>query len=87
MRFIYFIFISTLFISCSSVPKEFLENDTICHYDDNIFKITKDEMTFDVEKYEKELEKGDLVLVDNKKFKNRYYKYPDGEITNKQTNK
>ena len=71
----------------NSVSKEYLTTNDICHYNDPIFKITKDEMTFDVEKYEKELEKGDLVLVDNKKFKNRYYKYPDGEIVNKQTNK
>ncbi len=87
MRFIYIFLISTFFISCSSIPKDYLTTNDICHTKDPIFKITKEEMTFDVGKYGKALEKKDLILVDNKKSKNRYYKYPDGEITNKQTNK
>ena len=87
MKFLYFIFISTLFISCSSVPKEFLENDTICHYDDNIFKITKEEMSFDVEKYGEKVDKGRLVFTDSNGLKNDFHKSKDESITFKQTNK
>ena len=80
-----FYFITTLFLvsSCSSVPKEYLINDNTCHYNDPIFKITKDEMSFDVNR----LKTRELILVDNAYFKTRFYSYEDGEITNKQTNK
>jgi len=87
MRFLYLIFISLFFLSCGSVPKEYIKNNDICHFNDPIFKISKDEMTFDVEKYGKELKRGDLVLVDNKNFKSEYWNLMDGDITNKQTNK
>ena len=87
-KFFIFHFLVTILLSCSSVPKEYLENDDICHYSDPIFKITKDEMIFDVEKYKDTLEKGDLVLIDNKEIKNEYYKWKGNDnITNSQINK
>ena len=86
MRILYPVFFLIL-NSCNSIPKEYLINDDICHYNNPIFKITKDEMTFDIKKYRKDLEKGDLILIDNDNFKSRYYTYSDGEVTNKQTNK
>ncbi len=88
MKFLYFTISSILFISCSSLPKEYLTTNSSCYYNDPIFKITKDEMVFDIKKYGKKLEEGDLVLVDNQNFKNEYYKWKgDSKITNSQINK
>ncbi len=88
MKFLYFTISSILFISCSSLPKEYLTTNNSCYYNDPIFKITKDEMVFDVKKYGKKLEEGDLVLVDNPNFKNLYYQWAkDKDIMNIQSNK
>jgi len=86
-KFFIFHFLVTILLSCSSVPKEYIINDDICHYSNPIFKITKEEITFDIKKYEKQLGKGDLVLVNNEKFKNRFHIYSSGTIGNIQTNK
>ena len=69
------------------VPKEFLENNDICHYNYPIFKITKDEMSFDVEKYAKELEKGNFILVDNEIIEDKYNTLSNKDIINYKTYK
>ncbi len=90
MRYLLIFFTLFLLVNCSSVPKEYLSNDTICHYDDPIFNISQEELTMDkglLEEIKKT--KKDTVLVDNKFFKDEYW-YPDKyseNITNKQTNK
>ncbi|MGG6230361.1 hypothetical protein [Tenacibaculum sp. SDUM215027] len=88
MRYFLIFFILVLFANCFSVPKEYLVNDDVCYYNDPIFNITKEELILN-SKTLKQLQnkEDDLILIDDGKFKNRYYKFSDGEITNKQTNK
>ena len=86
-QFFAFLFSVSILFSCSSVPKDYLINNDICHYDDDIFKVSKEEMLFDVEKHGKELENEDVVFVNNKNFRNEFWDLGDGDITNKQTNK
>ncbi len=87
MKFLYFTISSILFISCSSLPKEYLTTNSSCYYNDPIFKITKDEMVFDVKKYKDTLDKGRLVFTKRNNLKNNFHKSKDGSITFKQTNK
>ncbi len=76
-----------LLFGCASVPKEYLDNDNICHYDDLIFNISKEELTIDLDLLEQlKQSKKDTILVDNKLFKNEFW-YSKNEITNKQTKK
>ncbi|OEJ98605.1 hypothetical protein A8C32_05240 [Flavivirga aquatica] len=82
MKLLY-LFITLLIFSCTSVPKDYLVNNNTCNFNDSIFKITKDEMFFDVTR----LKGRELIVVNNEFFKNRFYSYEDGEITNKKTNK
>ncbi|WP_103867096.1 hypothetical protein [Aquimarina sp. I32.4] len=81
--------------ACNST-KEFVNNDTLCNYDDPIFTITKDEMTFDVNKYDSILKFQNLIIESTNEYEKKYYRrQPIGskevtyssKQTNKQTNK
>ncbi|MDO6674573.1 hypothetical protein Q4517_03305 [Tenacibaculum sp. 1_MG-2023] len=87
MRYFLIFFILVLLVNCSSVPKEYLINDDVCHYNYPIFNITKEELLID-EKILNLLqkEKRSIVTVDGDDYKNEYW-YSKDEITNKQTNK
>ncbi|MGG6230356.1 hypothetical protein [Tenacibaculum sp. SDUM215027] len=87
MRYFLIFFTLVLFANCSSVPKEYLINDDTCHYNNPIFKISKEELIID-EKILNLLqkEKRSIVIVDDDDYKNEYW-YSKDEITNKQTNK
>jgi len=53
------------FISCSSVPKKYLTDDDICHYNDPFFKITEEEIAFNNKKYDSILSiKGAIYIED-----------------------
>ncbi|MCF6349745.1 MAG: hypothetical protein L3J23_01780 [Flavobacteriaceae bacterium] len=88
-KFFIFHFSFFILLSCSSIPKEYLTNDDICHYNDPIFKITKDEMTFNVEKYKSDfkIKPGPITIENNKKFKNEVWTSNNRGLRNKQTNK
>lgn len=83
------LFAILLLVRCTAVPKEYLHTDELCKYDDPIFKVTKKEMTFDVDKYYNSETKnqGTIVIKDNAVFNQEFFKWVDGEVTNKQTNR
>ncbi|WP_234859208.1 hypothetical protein [Aquimarina aquimarini] len=74
--------------ACDST-KQFVTNDNLCQENDPIFIITKEEMTFDIDKYKKQLEKGeDIVVEDNDNYNSTIYQWEhNNTIVNKQTNK
>lgn len=78
--------LSLVIVSCGGVPKEYLENDATCQYDDPIFTVTLEEMSFDVKKYDSILSAKDITIVDNDVVVNVYWKLADDLYTNKQTN-
>ncbi len=88
MRHLYILFLGIFFTNCSSVPKEYLVDNTTCHYNDPIFNITQGELILN-SKVQKQLlnRKKDLIIVQNKNYINRFYKNKNGGVTNKQTNK
>ncbi|WP_108868042.1 hypothetical protein [Aquimarina aquimarini] len=74
--------------ACDST-KQFTTNDTLCNYDDPIFTITQEEMTFDIDRYKKQLKKGGNIIIENNdSYTNIIYQWKgDSVITNKQTDK
>lgn len=88
MRYFLICFFTFLCIGCSSVPKEYLSNDAICHYNDPIFKISDDELVLKPNIIEQlKNNEGSLIVIDNEEFKSRFYTLKSKQITNKQTNK
>ena len=74
MKYLYIVLLSVFFTNCSSVPKEYLINDTICHYNEPIFKITKEELTLNNEiLHLLKKRKKDTVIVNDKNFKNEFW--------------
>ncbi|MFB9056680.1 hypothetical protein ACFFU9_07985 [Mariniflexile ostreae] len=88
MRYTLIFLLNLFFLSCSSIPNEYLANDDACHYTDPIFKITKEELFLNpnILKQSKD-ENGDIVLTDNKNYKNLFSVLSGGYIANYQTNK
>jgi|GEM_PF-2666077 len=82
MRLIY-IYVSLLFVSCASAPRDYLTSNSICNYNNSIFKITENEMSFDVNR----LKERELILVDNEYFESRIFSHENGVITYKQNNR
>ncbi|WP_103863518.1 hypothetical protein [Aquimarina sp. I32.4] len=78
-----------LCITACNSTKQFTTNDNFCKENDPIFIITKDEMRLDIEKYYNNETKseGTIIIKDNATFNQEYFKWKDGEVTNKQINK
>ena len=74
--------------SCVSINKDYLINDVICNYNDSIFYASKDELKIDLNilKQEKNND-GDIVITENKVYKNLYYTLSSNSIWNRQINK
>ncbi len=89
MRYIYILCIVSLLSGCSSTSKMYLENNDICHYNDSIFKVSKEDLIINNDLLQEiKARKKDTVLVDNEFFKNQYrYSIYSKSISNQQTNK
>ncbi len=62
-------------------------NVSHCNYNDSIFKLLQNEMTFDIQKYKVETMTGDYtILFDNQNYKSYFFK-TTGSIYYKQINK
>ncbi len=88
MKYLHILLLSVFFTNCSSVPKEYVVNDTICHYNEPIFKINKEELVLNpnILKQSKD-ENGDIVISDNENYKNLFSVLSSGSIANYQTSK
>ncbi len=88
MKYLYILLLSICFTNCFSVPKEYLANDNTCHYNEPIFKITKEELVLNpnILKQSKD-ENGDIVISDNENYKNLFSVLSSGSIANYQTSK
>jgi len=88
MRYLFNVCVSIFLINCATAPKEYIATNDICYYEDPFFKISKDQLTLNPEiPYQLENKEQDIILIDNKNYKDRYYELSDGKIINKQTNK
>ncbi len=88
MKYLYLLLLSIFFTNCASVPKDYVANDNTCHYNDPIFKITKEELVLNpnILKQSKD-ENGDIIISDNENYKNLFSVLSSGSIANYQTNK
>ncbi|USD23867.1 hypothetical protein [Flagellimonas marinaquae] len=88
MKYLYILLLSIFFTNCVSIPKGYVANDNICHYNDTIFKINKEELTLNQNILNQlKNREGDLVITDNENFKSKFYNLNSEQITNKQTDK
>ncbi len=88
VKYIYSMLLLSILLSCNSARKSYITNDNLCHYDDPIFKIYKNELKLN-DSISRQLNNNgeELVTIDNENYNNEFYKFEDGEVTNKQTNK
>lgn len=88
MHYFFIFFLTFLCFGCSSLPKEYLSNDDICHYNDPIFRVSENELVLKpniIEQLKKE--EGSLIVIDNDEFKNEFYNLSKNKIVNYKTNK
>jgi len=88
MKYLYILLLSIFFTNCVSIPKEYITNDNICHYNDPIFKITKEELTLNQNILNQlKNREGDLVITDNENFKSKFHNLSSEKIINYKTDK
>ncbi len=88
VKYIYSMLLLSVLLSCNSARKTYVTNNNLCQYDDPIFKIYKNELKLN-DSISRQLKNNgeELVTIDNENYNNEFYKFEDGEVTNKQTNK
>ncbi len=88
VKYIYSMLLLSILLSCNSARKSYITNNNLCQYDDPVFNISKDELQLN-DSISKQLKNNreELVTFDNDYYNNKYYKFEDGEVTNKLTNK
>ncbi len=88
VKYIYSMLLLSTLLSCNSARKTYVTNNNLCQYDDPVFNISKDELQLN-DSISKQLKNNreELVTFDNDYYNNKYYKFEDGEVTNKLTNK
>jgi len=88
MKYLYILLLNIFFMNCASVPKEYVANDNTCHYNDPIFKITKEELTLNQNILNQlKNREGDLVIVDNENFNSKFHNLSSEKIINYKTDK